>query len=79
MTRKEIEDIIVNMRNEFPFRISEAPLMFCENLSVTIYNKAIDDAIENAGVRWIESPKLSDPDHETAIIDEESLLQLKIK
>jgi hypothetical protein len=43
------------------------------------FNLGVQMAAENAEVLWVENPKLSDPDHETAIVNEESILKLLLK
>lgn len=42
------------------------------------YNLALEHASEQAFVRWVVNPKMSDPNHETAIVDKQSILDLKI-
>jgi len=49
------------------------------NLCIEIHNRALDLAIENAEVKWVDNPKMSDKNHQTAIVDVESIEKLKIQ
>jgi hypothetical protein len=43
------------------------------------FNLGVKMAAENAEVIWVSNPKLDDSNHETAIVEKESILKLLLK
>jgi hypothetical protein len=76
--KMSVEHEISKLMNEDEELVFDQPYSFAMTVAKKAYNLALEHASEQAFVRWVSNPKMSSPDHETPIIDKQSILDLKV-